>query len=394
MKIHSPKIQRVNDSLRYESATEGFGDVGAVWFEVNESHGSLVSDVGDAALVGLLVPAMAQGGELEVKGPISDRLVFSLGRLQAVLRLVMPQLRPLQINVGSVVDDAASQAPGVATGFSAGVDSYAVLADYHFGNPPPRFRVTHLLFNNVGAHWAGGEDLFHRRYERLRPIAERIELPFVKVNSNLDAFYAGFTFESTHTFRNAAVALLLQRGIGTFFYASGYGYEKAFIGPADSSNYSEAATLPLLSTRLLDAISVGAELSRVEKTLKLAEIPQTHDTLEVCWFDEKGHRVNCSKCDKCLRTMVTLDLAGSLDLYNRSFDLSAYRSRRDEYLADLLGSPDPLAQEIVQYSTRIGFKFPDSSLAKHRHRQRYKWHPVRVARGIAAKVTRFARPTA
>jgi hypothetical protein len=381
----------LDDSLRYEAATEGFGDVGAVWFEVNESHGSLVSDVGDAALVGLLVPAMAQGGELEVKGPISDRLVFNLGRLQAVLRLVMPQLRPLQINVGSVVDDAASQAPGVATGFSAGVDSYAALADYHFGNPPPRFRLTHLLFNNVGAHWAGGDETFHRRYERLRPIAERMGLPFVKVNSNLDAFYAGFTFESTHTFRNAAVALLLQRGIGTFLYASGYGYADTFVGEASSSNHSEAVTLPLMSTGAVSALSVGSEYSRVEKTLKLTSIPDTHDSLDVCFFEHAGSRINCSICEKCLRTMFTLELAGALDKYSKCFDKVAYMQHRENYLADLLGSASPLACELIHYASQISFEFPNTSLAKHRHRQRHKWHPVRIARGVSAKIRSLTR---
>jgi hypothetical protein len=334
---------------------------------------------------------MAQGGVLEVEGAVSDRLVFNMRRLQSVLRLVLPQLKPLEVVFANVSNAESALAPGVATGFSAGVDSYAVLADYHYGTPPARFRLTHLLFNNVGAHWAGGESLFEKRYQRLRPVAERIGLPFVKVNSNLDAFYAGFTFESTHTFRNAAVALLLQRGIGTFLYASGYGYADTFVGEASTSNHSDAVTLPLMSTGAVSALSVGSEYSRVEKTLKLTSIPDTHDSLDVCFFEHAGSRINCSICEKCLRTMFTLELAGALDKYSKCFDKIAYMQHRENYLADLLGSASPLACELIHYASQISFEFPNTSLAKHRHRQRHKWHPVRIARGVSAKIRLLTR---
>ena len=390
MTISPPSLLEENGDLvcRFDIDRAGVG--GSLRFRVEEEHASLVSDLSDAALVALLIPAMSTGESMHLGGRVSERLMFNLNRLQTVLRIVLPNLRKIDVSSASI-ECSGSRASGVATGFSAGIDSYAVLADYFFQARHDGYKVTHLLFNNVGAHWAGGESLFERRYARLRPVADRMALPLVKVNSNVDQFYEGFTFELTHTFRNASVGLLLQRGIGTFLYASGYGYGSAFIGPADSSNYSESATLPLMSTATLDAQSVGSEYTRVEKTLRLVDITETHDTLDVCWFDHPGPSVNCSNCDKCLRTMATLDLSGRLELYRDSFDTSTYLSRRDAFLADLLGSNDPLAREIVEYAGSIGFEFPASAIVKHRHRQRHKWHPVRIARGVSAKIRSLTR---
>lgn len=72
-----------------------------------------------------------------------------------------------------------------------------------------------------------------KRRERLKPIVERIGLPFVTVNSNVSTFYQGWRFQATHTPRNTSVALLLQQGIGRFLYVSTYSYSDIYVDKTD-----------------------------------------------------------------------------------------------------------------------------------------------------------------
>ncbi len=185
------------------------------------------------------------------------------------------------------------------------------------------------------------------------------------INSNLDLFYdKSLGFQKKHTMRNASVALL-QGCIGRYMYASLYKYSDVFIGPTYDAAYSDLATLPLLSTDTLDAFSVGSEYSRVQKTLRVAELPDSYGTLDVCVNDSLSGYVNCSKCWKCLRKLATLEIAGCLDRYSDSFNIYVYKSQRKAYFATLFGSHDPLLREIEELANERNYTFPISSRFLH-----------------------------
>ena len=368
MKIHEPQIIQEGGQTVYRAGVDTAKGHETLWYGVDEAFGGFVSRSGDAALVALLIPAMAAGEDIQAGGVVSERLLHNLADpVQRILQLIMPSLRRVAIRAEQVRPDSAARAPGVATGFSGGIDSYCVLADYHYANRAGRFKLTHLLFNNVGSHGSGGERLFRERYQRLAPVAERLGLPFLAIHSNLASFYArGFGFYHTHTLRNASVAFLLQAGIGRYLYASAYTYSDIFSGPFDNIAYSDPFTLPLLSTDTLDTLSVGGEYSRTEKTLRVAGIPDSHGTLDVCAHPEHARgRTNCSTCGKCLRTLATLEIAGCLDRYSTVFDLDAYRKQRAAYFAALLGSRDPLLREVVRFAQERHHPFPFSSRILH-----------------------------
>jgi hypothetical protein len=54
----------------------------------------------------------------------------------------------------------------------------------------------------------------------------------------------------------------------------------------------------------------GAAFDRVEKTERVVKSDLALGALRVCW-KSKGHQ-NCGKCEKCLRTMLTLELFQAL----------------------------------------------------------------------------------
>ena len=62
----------------------------------------------------------------------------------------------------------------------------------------------------------------------------------------------------------------------------------------------------------------------MQKTLLVAELPVARQSLTVCTGVTPDGR-NCSTCDKCLRTELTLEIAGHLDAFDERFDLGAFR---------------------------------------------------------------------
>lgn len=355
MEIGAPKITEEGDKVFCRFPISGW-DKETLWFSIEAEYKDLLTDRCDAALVALLIPAMGRQEDIEVHGTISERLYYTLSKqYQAILSTVIPSLEPIEIRASEILP-AQDGGTGVATGFSAGVDSFSVLADHYYSETPDGFEITHLLFNNVGSHGSGAERHFRERYEMIRPAAEKIGLPFVMVNSNVDAFYDDFGFQLTHTPRNCAVPLLLQSGIGRFYYGSAFSYQDISVEKTYDMAYSDPAALPLLSPEGLDMLSVGSEYTRVEKTIQIAEIDDSHDSLNVCV--RPGSAGNCSDCWKCRRTLLTLEIAGLLDRYTEVFDLDVYRQRREDYMGRVLASDDSLLREIVAFADERGFEFP------------------------------------
>jgi hypothetical protein len=247
--------------------------------------------------------------------------------------------------------------PGIATGFSAGVDSFCVLADHYFVEGPAESRPTHLLFNNVGSHGRDGTALFRERHARVAATAKEIGLPLIGVDSNVDAFYGeGIGFQQTHTMRNASVALLLQGGLGQFLSASTYAIQDAQIGRWHDMGRSDFVALPMLQTETLGMQSSGAAHTRVEKTLLVARLPVSHRHLDVCARGERAG--NCSTCIKCARTLLTLTVGGVEDRFAPVFDLAAYRRLHPRFCGKVLRSRNLLNREILAFAAEQGFRFP------------------------------------
>lgn len=355
MRIGTPSVHRHGVDWSFEVEVESAAGPGALFYRV--SPGLPAPEVScDAPLSALLIPAMFHGEDIEVTGPVSGRLLHNArGPLQAVLRLMIPGLHPVAIRAHETALPTL-RAPGVATGFSAGIDSFCLLADYFYADLPPEMKVTHLLFNNVGSHYPGGESLFRERRARVAPVAERMGLPLIGVHSNVDRFYPkALKFERTHTLRNASVALLLQSGVGRYLYASAYHYGDLRVFETGTMARADPMLLGLLTTDRLDALSVGSEYTRVQKTLRVAEVEDSYSSLDVCAMPDTPGRANCSVCWKCLRTLATLEVAGLLERYAGVFDLEAYRARREPYLRELQTKTDPLSREILAFAEERGF---------------------------------------
>jgi hypothetical protein len=366
MKISKPEISERDGKATYSVEIESRNGSSTLWYSLPNEFAGFLVDRCDAPLLALLIPAMQSGEDVYISGAVSEKLFCNLAKpYQALLKHVLPSLKYVNIypNSLSVLDNRAA---GVATGFSGGIDSYCVLADYYFSLAPFSCKVTHLLFNNVGSQGAGGEALFRKRFNRLAPIAERIGLPLLMVDSNLDDFYSihgpNFAFQQTHTPRTVSVALMLQGGIGRYLFASAFSYPDVRVGPTNGMGYSDPVALPLISTEVLDACSVGSEYTRVQKTRRVADIRESYSMLDVCGKPTyQGGHINCSRCFKCMRTLVTLEMLGLIDRYSDCFDLDVYEQFKSKYIGKVLTSRNPFPREIRLSARERGHSFPLSS---------------------------------
>jgi hypothetical protein len=357
MQISKPEIIQHEDETTYQVKVESADGAETLWYSLQSKFAGLLTDSCDAPLVALLIPAMANGEDIHIAGAISEMLYYNLSRpYQRLLQHIIPSLHTVQIHPDTL-RSSDRPAPGVAAAFSGGIDSFSTLGNHFLKEVPASFKITHLLYNNIGSHGTNAELKFRRRYTSLAPMVEQMGLPFIRTHSNLDSFYQGKPeFRLTHTPRNASVALLYQNGIGRYMYSSAVSYPSIVVKIDKDMGYTDGIALPLLSTERLNAISVGSEYTRVEKTLLVAEISASYDTLDVCAHGDNER--NCSKCSKCMMTLLTLEIAGVMDRYSTSFNLDTYRQGRNKFIDEVLWNPNPLRREILNFAKERGYRFP------------------------------------
>ena len=68
------------------------------------------------------------------------------------------------------------------------------------------------------------------------------------------------------------------------------------------------------SPQTLQIVYDAGGFSRAEKTLTIAHWPETFSRLRVCWRKQDGLN-NCCRCSKCMRTMLALEICGTLRHY-------------------------------------------------------------------------------
>jgi hypothetical protein len=358
MRIHIPEIRREHDAVKIMSLVEVPGCSERLWYSVPHNYEKyLQRDRLDPFVVGLLLLGMKDGEDIYVDGVMSEKLFYNItSYYMRILRIQMPELHSVRIVPEQLVGGIPREKGGVATGFSGGVDSFCVLAD-HYWNPVPNcFRVTHLLFNNVGSHGRGGRTLFEERFSKVLPAAREMSLPIIKIDSNLSELLSGFDFVSTHVPRNVSAALTLQKLFGRFLYASAYRYEDCYVGRTHEMGRHDPVSVHLLSTEETECIATGSQYSRVQKTDRVSEISLTYRYLDVCVSSKRAG--NCSECPKCGRTMLTLEMLGKLGRYGRVFDLRVWQENRVRFMGQALSSRDLFLKEIVKSAREYNWRFP------------------------------------
>lgn len=320
-----------------------------VWFESTDTALTAASEAYGAALV---VPALHTGRPLRLAGPACSQWAANLTRLTDAFRNLWypggprPLVIPGQMAAGRAGPSEPSTAPASPTVlcFSGGVDAfhtllttadpidtlaYVVGYDISLRDRRRAAAVTRLLRDVAGQ--TGRRSLTIKTNLRRHPL--------LKATPWLRAFAGPL----------AAVGHLLGPAAGRLLISSdGLGFEHPEVG-------SRPSTDPLHSSAQLAVAHVAATATRLEKILTIAAEPLVQQHLRVCW-QNTGSRLNCGRCEKCIRTMLALDAAGTLGCF-AGFDhgrnlvaaidaLPAVDNVVDSFYRDLLSrglSPAPAA---------------------------------------------------
>lgn len=359
LSVHSPTKSVAEGRVRLAAAVDSEDGCRTLWFSLPEAFADHVDPAClDPFVITLLFEASRNGQDLTVKGRMSTRLFYNFSHGYAYLLSRLTEDSKIIRLLPSDLGDRSGSAGGdhVATGFSAGIDSFQTFIDHNVDPAIEGYRISHFLLNDVGSHGASmtAAEVFTDRRRRVARFANEMGIPLIDIQSNMADFFCGTPFQLTHTLRNVAAATLLQGYIGKFLYSSSFKYDECFVGPTYDVGYSEPYALHLLSTDDLTCISSGSRYSRLEKTINISQFEPTYRYLDVCVDPAAGgDKPNCSRCWKCSRALLTFEALGVLDRYHEVFDLDVFRAHRDRYIATTLhdmSRKNPNDADVLQFS--------------------------------------------
>lgn len=329
--IHAPEVTISADRCRLSAKIDFPDKSDCVWMETESRYAAgLTADRCDAFLLAVVYWAMLNHQDIVCKGPVTEQLLYQIREyLIAGLANADRSLHATVIQAETIRPVEEKCAHAVITGMSCGIDSMHVMAS--LANSKYRaLQVTHLLFNRVGAQ--GKDDFGQRqhdyRLENTRKFAKAQGLELLEVESNLH-YIIPLKHEVQGTYRNSFVIFCLQRMISVYFYASEISFaEFDLTKHTVYCGYYDLLSLSAFSIPGLRLYSEGAALSRYDKTRNVTSYPPSREHLNVCfWVRSTGP--NCTVfCEKCRRTVLTLDSLGALDQYSSVFDLNLYRQNQ------------------------------------------------------------------
>jgi hypothetical protein len=248
-----------------------------------------------------LLPCMKAGCDMFVDGAVSDQLLRQMAAIQDIYLSWQPSLRRVNVTAATRTAVAAGTGNRVATFFSAGVDSFYTLLRH-------RDEITHLVFVH-------GFDIKLDDHARRRQTAELIQevgrefgKHVIEVETSAKSFLNAYVpwANLSHGAGLASVGLVLSRLFGKIFIAGG-------TFQADLIPWGTHPELdPLWSTEATQFVHDGREATRVEKMEVVAQSETALQFLRVCNEPTPGGH-NCGRCEKCLRTMISLHGLGALD---------------------------------------------------------------------------------
>jgi len=216
-------------------------------------------------------------------------------------------LKAVDIVVDALTADT-QQPDRTASFFSGGVDSFYTYLK-HRADPANYGRIDSLiLVNGFDVDRRSDMQLWNRTLKNIRAIAaaENVELVVVKTNIR-ELVVPILSWDYGHGGCLGAVGLSLRNAFRQIYIPSTHSVEEQI--PWGSSLALDGHW----STESVTFVHDGTEATRVDKVIsQIAKSPLALEHLRVCYQNENG-AYNCGRCDKCLRTMINLYIAGALD---------------------------------------------------------------------------------
>ena len=280
------------------------------WVEYPTAYADEISTDGNCWLILMNLLAASSGEDITVDHPVDPYL---LEHVKAVRREWHAWSRQWKLTRFVCPNLQAMARTGQKTGafFSGGIDSYHSLLR---NNEVPNNEgdATDAITDLITVH---GFDIPLALYDHFRSLQHHLEAAAKSFSkTHLAAITNIRTFEDVYD----KVWQNMAHGSALIFIA--YGLSLRFKEVIIASSYQHGSLRPngshpltdsLFSSKALRIVHDGAVSNRVEKTSRVARSRVALSGLHVCqnkFGDETFSYLNCSICEKCQRTMVTLDL--------------------------------------------------------------------------------------
>ena len=336
--IGKPYLKQMLDgTVRVCAVVNYDGEDKEIWYGVDKKYAKyLCVERSDAFVVAFLPYAMAFKHDITVE-VLSERLYYQLVNYYIpCLSRFSGYYEAIKI-IYTCLDSTnySGKCKGVGTGFSAGVDSfYTVLK--HLNNGEMNYRLTHLTFFKVGATGSFGgkeaDEVFKCLIKQFKSYANIHELEFVVVDSNISE-HARMSYNYIHTFRSISAVLILQKLFKVYYYSSTATIGDFKFNVVDVANF-DFFNLNNFAVEGMQLYSVGLDCERLDKQRYIQNFEDTYKYLNVCNVQAD----NCSRCEKCVRTMAGFHCLGTLEKYKGVFDVDYYQKNLSKCIGLLIGN--------------------------------------------------------
>jgi hypothetical protein len=315
------------------------------------AFGAELSQREDVFVPALVMAALVNGEDIDFGGMQVDPLLLrnclaaaqqhkawvSRFRLPAVSNWVpAPAIRP--------------STPRAASFFSGGIDSlFTLLRHSQISRDDPMRAVDEDVSLALHVFHSPDASSIKRNAEaeaNLGRGAASLGAKLVPIFSNI----MSFDFEWNQNYARvahgaglASMARLMSANLSVCLLASSHTY-----GQLHAWGSSPIVDL-LYSGRDMSVLHDGSTFTRFEKTEYISKSEAALQSINVCdrLIERQGY-VNCSRCQKCLRTMTALDLCGVTGASAPAFDWSNYTSSAFGEIYFKNWSELSFAQELVQ----------------------------------------------
>ncbi len=297
-------VKHFRSDIRIASSVVGKNGVPReLYFDISGIDSKFITSDASCFIPALLPLAMSRGENLEIEGSVSPKILIGQQKFQNQIAQWEKSLQKVAVKADSS-DWTMKKGKKIGLFFSGGVDSfYTFLKNRRY----KKDTITDFILI-----WGFDIPLKDTKFfslvkKRIINVSRLAGVNLIIVETNLKELASNQVEWQWQVGGSlAAIALILQNYFRVVYIASATSKE-------DTAPFGSHPLLdPLWSTQHLKIVHEADGCSRLERVGSyIAKSPLALRNLRVCWKQVKG-KYNCGRCEKCLRTMMELELAGAL----------------------------------------------------------------------------------
>lgn len=358
--IGEPKLTKRNKKARLTAEVSVNNEVKELWIEFDEKYSKyIVKDRADAFVVALLPYAFRNKKDIICNSTVSEELLHNL-RNQLIPAISKGSSKFYKTRVSADINKKViTNTEAVGATLTLDADGLHILSRY-LEPEYPNMKITHLCVNEFDINDI--EDVEKNGFNssnnpqilKALELANELDLSCIHVKSNLLTEF-DINYKLDHLYCELFPVFALQRLFKIYFCGSG-GWDYHSFSLLNSYK-RDAASYGLLLESAFSRSNFrlyldGGDKDNLEKFEDVMHFAQSHRYLHSC---DKNEGKNCGICNKCVRTLLTLDAMERVDYFSQVYDADYYKKNRQAYISYLEKAhenKDPLLEPVYKIFER------------------------------------------